>query len=63
MPSPKSALTLLMFAVVATLTVKLVGMPAEMGPVGGVMLMPVLGLMVTVAVAVLPAAFAVTVAS
>ena len=52
-----------MLAVPATVTVKLVGMPAAICPVGGVMLMPVRGLIVTVAVAVLPAAFAVTVAS
>ena len=52
-----------MFAVLATATVKLVGVPAAICPVGGVTLMPVRGLSVTVAVAVLPAALAVTVAS
>jgi hypothetical protein len=52
-----------MFAVEPTAIVKLVGTPAEIWPVGGVMVMPVRGLIVTVAVAVLPAALAVTVAS
>ena len=40
-----------MFAVAATVTVKLVGVPAapaDLVPVGGVMLMPVRGLIVTV---------------
>ncbi len=52
-----------MFAVLATATVKLVGTPAEICPEGGVIAIPVRGLNVTVAVAVFPAAFAVTVAS
>ena len=52
-----------MFAVEPTATVKLVGTPAEICPDGGVIVMPVRGLNVTVAVAVFPAAFAVTVAS
>src|SRR5687768_8152926 len=52
-----------MFAVLPTATVKLVGVPAAICPVGGVILMPVRGLNVTIVVAVLPAAFAVTVAS
>ena len=61
MPSPKFRTTLLMLAVAATATVKLVGTPAATSPLGGVMLMPVRGLIVTVAVAVLPAALAVTI--
>ena len=45
------------------MTVKEVGTKAEIVPVGAVIAIPVRALSVTVAVAVLPAAFAVTVAS
>src|SRR5436190_524048 len=60
LPSPKSTVTSLMFAVLPTFTVNVAGKPAETGVVGPAMDMPVRGFRPTVTSAVFPATLAVT---